>query len=901
MAGCLSDDLLARFVDGTLEDPALAAAEAHLASCSDCRQVVAGTVGASPSDGIPPERLIGRYLVLGVLGAGAMGVVYLAYDPELDRKVAVKLLRPDPTQDAAEDRARLLREAKAMAQITDPHVVAVYDAGTFGDRVFVAMEHVPGETLSAWAKREPRSWRAVVALFAACGRGLAAAHAAGVVHRDFKPDNVLVSPDGRAKVTDFGLARAIASAVEAAPLSPDSAPAPTTVTATGALRGTPAYMAPEQLRGEVADARADQFGFGVALHEALTGERPFRGASVAELRATVLAGARELPALRPLPGAVRRIVERTLRPRPEERFATMTDAVDALEKATARRAAWPIAGAACLAVAALVAGRATRAPATPCAGAGDGGALVWPSATRDSVHAAFAATRAPFAEDAWNVVDGALSSYVKAYAARRVEACEATRVRGEQSDEMLDLRMQCLDARLAETTSLVKELGRADAKVVARAAVGAVSLPSLELCADRAFLRARVALPSDPATRAKVSEREKTLADARTATRFGDAARASSLLDQVEQDARTLGYAPLEAAALDARGAIQFETGDATAGERSLYAALALAEKAHDDDLAARVWTRLADVTSTIHGLGRKDEGAHLMVLASAAIERAGNPWEQRLHFEQLAGLVAKELGQVDDAIRHHEAAVALAAEKLGEEHYEVGSCHIYLAQDLRRSVSFARAEEHYLRGLRIVERTLGPNHPRMAKVHHDLAVLYGILRRFDDATASFARAERVLALTAPASHRDVAQLEHSVGETLLLAERPRDALPHLERARTIGAETLPADHPLQASIASALGRAKLDAGDPRAARPDLERALAMYEHFPEEPPMRADTEFAMARLLDALRVERLRAVTLARAARTHYAEGNALYAPERGQVDAWLASHDAPAAKAAR
>src|SRR5439155_5865060 len=237
-----------------------------------------------------PMKALGRYVVERELGSGGMGLVYAAYDPELGRKVALKLVRPRASgkMGPSEGRARLLREAQAMAQLTHPNVVAIHDVGTFGDQVFIAMEYVEGRTLSEWLSATKRPWREIVSLFAQAGRGLAAAHAKNIVHRDFKSDNVWVGEDGRARVLDFGLARAMRGAGEL----PQSAGAPAegkatrsprvpllaaAVTLPGTFLGTPPYMAPEQLKGESGDARADQFSFCVALYYALYGELPFAG------------------------------------------------------------------------------------------------------------------------------------------------------------------------------------------------------------------------------------------------------------------------------------------------------------------------------------------------------------------------------------------------------------------------------------------------------------------------------------------------------------------------------------------------------------------------------------------------------------------------------------------------
>src|SRR5437763_1115036 len=210
-----------------------------------------GSPGAA--EGLDRGATVGRYVVLDRIGAGGMGVVYAAYDPELDRRVAIKLLRPDRFSSEA-GRLRLLREAQALARLTHPNVVAVYDAGTFGDRVFVAMELVEGETLRQWLGEGPRSWREVLDRFLPAGRGLAAAHAAGLVHRDFKPENVLLGRDGRVRVMDFGLARVEEHAQESTALpmmvralTEESVPRPLgPLTQEGRVLGTPNYMSPEQ-------------------------------------------------------------------------------------------------------------------------------------------------------------------------------------------------------------------------------------------------------------------------------------------------------------------------------------------------------------------------------------------------------------------------------------------------------------------------------------------------------------------------------------------------------------------------------------------------------------------------------------------------------------------------------
>ena len=235
---------------------------------------------------LPRGATLGRYVILERLGEGGMGVVYSTYDPELNRRVALKLVRRVPGRGSTEQ-ARLLREGQALARLSHPNVVAVYDVGVHDDRVFVAMELVEGETLRAWVARASRTWREILGVFVQAGRGLAAAHAAGIIHRDFKPDNVLVGADGRVRVADFGLAHEegaplVATGVVGGEVSSEGASS-MSLTARGSLVGTPRYMSPEQIGRESLDARTDQFAFCASLWEALHGSPPFGSEDLLDL------------------------------------------------------------------------------------------------------------------------------------------------------------------------------------------------------------------------------------------------------------------------------------------------------------------------------------------------------------------------------------------------------------------------------------------------------------------------------------------------------------------------------------------------------------------------------------------------------------------------------------------
>src|SRR5690606_13584986 len=250
---------------------------------------------------------VDRFVVLSVIGEGGNGRVYAAYDPELDRQIALKLLeRGRPASDDSED-ARVRREAQALAKITHPNVVTVYDVGQHQGRLYLAMEFVSGRTLRAWVRSQRPSWREIVDAIVAAGHGLLAVHEAGLVHRDVKPDNIMIGDDGRVRVMDFGLAREGNEPVVTARRDGDELRSATSLTRTGALAGTPAYMAPEQHLGQPFDARTDQFALCVSLWELLYGERPFAGANLAALALNVTTGNRRpAPSDSPVPGWLRR-------------------------------------------------------------------------------------------------------------------------------------------------------------------------------------------------------------------------------------------------------------------------------------------------------------------------------------------------------------------------------------------------------------------------------------------------------------------------------------------------------------------------------------------------------------------------------------------------------------------
>ncbi len=385
METCLDDNQLLSWVDGTLSASERDSAEIHLGSCAACCELVAetaklretqatqgdGAIALAPSGHMRVGARVGRYELLSVLGRGGAGVVYEAQDPELHRHIAIKLLRSQAVeQDSDDSRARLLREARAMARVSHPHVVSIYDVGIWDGQVFVAMELVLGRTLRNVFRDEHIGSRARLDCLIEAGRGLCAAHAAGLVHRDFKPENVLVGNDGRVRVSDFGLAKSARGSEEPREINSKRAlDVLSTVTLTGHMAGTPAYMAPEQFMDAPTDARVDQFAFGVVLYEALFGVRPFAGTSHAEIAKNVLdenIEARSPAALDAISGVddaarqYRAIAVRALSREPDARFPSLEVLLEELERIRAKTKASRLEDTAVRAVEAIVPNRLAR-------------------------------------------------------------------------------------------------------------------------------------------------------------------------------------------------------------------------------------------------------------------------------------------------------------------------------------------------------------------------------------------------------------------------------------------------------------------------------------------------------------------------------------------------------------
>jgi predicted Ser/Thr protein kinase len=561
------------------------------------RTIGDGGDASSVASGAP--RVLGRYLVIDEIGKGGMGRVVRAYDPKLGREVALKQLLLHRSADTS-DGARMLREAKAMAQLAHPNVVSVFDVDVDQGAVFIAMEYVRGATLDTWLSTRPRTVREILAMFVQAGRGLAAAHAEGIVHRDFKPSNVVVGDDGRARVMDFGLARAAvdSGAFESSGAGPERgasaaelgpADLGTTLTAHGTVVGTPPYMAPEQHLGDPVDARTDQYAFCVALWGSVVGRPPFAGRDLKSIAAAKLKGPPPVPAGARVPRRLLRLLERGLAPLPAARWPDMDTLLASLAQIdAARRLRVPMVGAGLVGFVG-VAIWVARSPA--CTTSAEELAHVWGPTQRAALEEVLRGANASDAESTRVRVVAALDDHAEAWVAMHRDSCEATLLRHEQSDEAYDLRTECLGARAHEIGETVALLQEGDPQITAKAIELVHGLEPVESCADVTMLRERVPPPEHAQTREVVARLRDTLAEARLLDRASRLDDALALADEVRREAIAIDYAPVQAEAeVLAAGALIGLGRDAEAGPLLEHAFdTALAHRHHHAAAAAGV------------------------------------------------------------------------------------------------------------------------------------------------------------------------------------------------------------------------------------------------------------------------------------------------------------------------
>ncbi len=801
----------------------------------------AETVPARPvppvraEEGPPFGEAIGRYLVLAVLGRGGMGVVYAAYDPVLDRRIALKLLREVASDgEGTEGRVRMSREAQALARLSHPNVMTVHDVGEHAGSMYIAMELVDGTTLGEWQPSQP--WRAVVERYSDAARGLAAAHAAGIIHRDFKPDNVLVGKDGRVRVTDFGLARALEVTSSPPPLTLEES---TTgrhalsdrLTALGTVMGTPRYMAPEQIDGEPVDARTDQFAWCLSLWEALYGEPPFAAVPLAARSAVMKTDIPVIPSKSPVPRAVGRVLLRGLARDPAKRWSDLDTVVAALARLTTRRRPALLITLALLAVAAAVIVVVTR-QAAPVAGPScDAAALpvasAWSPAAARQLTARFAASGAPFASDAATALARTLDGWRSRWQEMALDNCRATRVAGSQSERVLDVRSACLARRKDELAALLASLAQADAKRVEEA--HSIELPDLESCADAAALAEAAPRPTDPAAMTELTAIEHAL-DALDGELAGSvsverARQLEPLARDLASRATAAGWGPLGAQTRIALAGVQRQLGQGKQARNSLVTAAAAAAAAADGDGMVDAYTDLVEVETDLNSDFAL--GTSWAELAAGTLSRLGPRPSKRLRLALARGDNAYRAGDLQAARGDYEAALVRArARGPGTEVDVLGSLAL-VEMDLG---NYDAATAHLTRAETLARAELGAAHPRLGGILQDRGVLAYNRGRYAEAEHHFRAA---LTLREAALGEDspvVARSLQSLGVSLIRAGRLDDAAPMIERALHILEGRYGPQHPDVADALNDIGGVYHQAGEYQLELAASVRALAIRE-----------------------------------------------------------------------
>lgn len=817
-SACLDPDTAASYAANALEPGERARVEEHIDGCPTCRELVSliaksawttGALGtatvASPSRPsgpaveaavLPRGTRIGPFEIKHPLSAGGMGVVYVGYDARLDRQVALKGVR-----ERLGDSEQLMNEARLMAQASHPNVVPVYDVIDAHGQLFIAMELVVGCTVRQWLQEGDRGWREIVDVFLEAGRGLAAAHALGVIHGDVKPANILIGDDGRVRVTDFGIASRVADPGDGL-----------------VLRGTPGYFAPEQLAGKQADVVSDQYAFAVSLHEALYGALP---GSAPTRRVSI-------------PGAVGRVIARASAREPAARFPSMDAMLRALRAARLARWRW-VAGAAAttvaLAILAFSAG-GRRAQAEQCDAAAAELEAPWDAASRQRAREAFSRTGLSYAAETLQRVEANLDAWQQAHDAAKRSACAPGWLSREVPLQRLTGQLACLKESTREAKALITQLTDADTAVVLRAVAASQQLSPLERCS------APVASRAVSAAHPELRDR---LAKARALAAAGKYRDALDVGAAAAKEAEAANDPALLAAAKELHGGCLFLVGRYDEAAATLGDAIRLAELAQEDRPRALAWSNLLAVE---YARGHHDQ---VLLLGGAALGAAQRIDDVRLVSEAMLtiGSSLSEKGRAAEARAMLEQAVKLRSEAWGDKDRRTSAALSVLANAMAMGGDLEGAKAAHGRALVAAEEAFGPAHPEVAIIRMNWGddYLYGL--EADVAAEQLARAVATLTAANGDENREVLMATTDLGFAFLLAGKPETALAAFERAVAKWAAVFP-EHPVHAM--ALLGRYQaLEKLRRPADVADLEKALTFIGDLPPFEAGRVQLQLGLA------------------------------------------------------
>ncbi len=739
--------------------------------------------------GLRAGEQVGRYLVLESLGHGGMSLVYTAYDPKLDRRVALKLMRPDGGERPDKAQDRLLREAQAMARMAHPNVVRVYDVGVYDQRVYMAMELVEGQTLRDWVQGRARSWRAIIDVLVRAGRGLAAAHDAGLVHLDVKPRNILVGDDGEVRVADFGLARAARpsdsmASQSIASLDDSSMVGDDRMTQAGMVMGTPGYMAPEQLEGAQPDARSDQFSFCVALFEALYGQRPFRGRRMSEYRRSLKEGIEEPPSTRTVPTRIRRLLERGLCGDPTQRYASLDELLDAM--AVDRRRAWRL-GAALTVVAGLVAGGTwalARSPPDPCADQAQRLEGTWDDARREQAHARLSAFDASRARPQADALVAELDDYAQRWVQAATEACRASKVKGREASELADVRNYCLELRRGQLRASTDLLLQGESTLDDEWQRVIAELPRVEGCRDITSLYEVGRPPTDEALREAVAQVDLAIARAWARIRAGRLTEALQEAEAAVEAADATGYRPLIAKAWLVQAAVLSLFDRREDAERIGFEAARMA------DVEGMHRVRVEAMLDLIYNVGvlngRHEEAEHMGQNALWLEHHLIGDPDLRSQLLSNLGAVDASAGRYERARERYSAAMQLLEDNgLDIDRLNVASTILGLGAVELQLGNFEQALEIFHRSRLDLASRYGEAHPTTLVAIENEATALHSLERYEEALQLLEQA-REWAKGSSDGGKSAATRDATMGAIYIELGRHAEAEEALERTRAV-------------------------------------------------------------------------------------------------------------------
>ena len=724
-------------------------------------------------DNSPPARL-GRYMVLEEIGRGGMGVVWTAYDPKLDRKVAIKLLKASARPSVRQ--ARFILEAQSLARLSHPNIVTVHDVDTHEGRLYMAMEYVPGQTLEDWLIGN-RSWQQIIDVLIEAGQGLAAAHEAGITHRDFKPSNVLISSEGRVKVLDFGLAKHMhprgsrdGDDEDSRPISLDMVSNPdasgkdrdsgimemigtsnrANLTKIGRFVGTPAYMAPEQfsmIDPHEVGAWTDQFGFAVTLYEALYGQLPFEGHDLYETYENIRFGRIREPRDSSVPSWIYRVLYRALQYEPDDRFASMGGLLEALRADPARRRRRLLAYAAGVGLLGLAAFGLYKAFAgdemVPCQGATAEIEMVWDEAIRVEVRQGLSASDRPFAVDTADRVTASLDRYAEAWVEQHTTICEATRIHGTQSEQLLDARISCLDRRRSELGALAKVLATPQEETVELAVAATAELRRPEPCAS-VQPGAENKRPSDPEQLAEFERIQAQLDEANALLLAGRHSGAREVAADAGYGAELAGFRRLLAQALVVEGTAYQRMNELEKARERLRRGINIATEVGDARTEFGGWNDLLYIAGV--KLSKAEQAADWQFTAENALIRVGTPQDLAFKLALTTGGVLLAQNRLEEALQFEERARQLALPESLQHAKAITNLGIIAGEQENWALAERRLKESY----EIKQRVLGPSHPEVASNALNLAnvMVQGARQQGDSgsANAAYDEAERIYA-----------------------------------------------------------------------------------------------------------------------------------------------------------